>query len=109
MGIRNLVQASQFSDSSFGVNTGLLKSAPANTAMFGTTLDTAQYGQAEELYRATRHTCEECGKRCQTKFALSMHKRVHSGEKPYACDICGLRFNVKGNMRRHKLTHLSLQ
>ncbi|XP_074241881.1 LOW QUALITY PROTEIN: zinc finger protein 837 [Saimiri boliviensis] len=49
------------------------------------------------------------GKKCAKAFGLfshlAEHRRVHTGEKPYACPECGKAFNQRSNLSRHRRTH----
>ena len=48
--------------------------------------------------------CEFCGKLFKSKWHLTEHSRVHTGDKPYSCEICGKTFAVSANYKRHHNT-----
>ena len=47
-----------------------------------------------------------CGKVCPSEVHLTLHMRVHSGDKPYVCKFSGKAFSQKGNLRRHIILHI---
>ncbi|XP_006562778.1 zinc finger protein 664 isoform X2 [Apis mellifera] len=49
--------------------------------------------------------CAECGQKFATNYALKLHCRRHTGEKPYQCPFCPKAFARSPALRVHKLTH----
>jgi len=49
--------------------------------------------------------CDVCFRTFISKSKLCVHKRTHTGEKPYACDVCGRSFTTKSDLVRHNRTH----
>ena len=49
--------------------------------------------------------CTICGKACPSSSKLTIHMRIHSGDRPYACTTCGQAFKEAGHLTRHMRTH----
>lgn len=49
--------------------------------------------------------CEYCGKAFGRKYYLYRHRRIHTGEQPYACKFCGKKFTHEIDCYRHSWTH----
>ncbi|XP_077546333.1 transcription factor Ken-like [Haemaphysalis longicornis] len=47
------------------------------------------------------HECHFCPYTSCRLFNLVMHKRIHTGEKPFKCSVCPSAFTQPSNLKRH--------
>ncbi|XP_047445920.1 zinc finger protein 34-like isoform X2 [Mugil cephalus] len=50
-------------------------------------------------------TCDICGKTFKTNFNMRVHRRSHTGERPYCCETCGKSFRRTDNLSVHMRIH----
>jgi len=50
-------------------------------------------------------TCEFCGKVFKNCSNLTVHRRSHTGEKPYRCELCSYACAQSSKLTRHMKTH----
>ncbi|KAM6940531.1 zinc finger protein Aiolos-like [Xenentodon cancila] len=65
----------------------------------------SQMTGADRIQSAGKLSCDICGLSCISINVLLVHKRSHTGERPFHCTQCGASFTQKGNLLRHIKLH----
>ena len=50
---------------------------------------------------APSHKCSQCPKTFHIKKKLTQHEKIHSSDKPYACELCQRPFKIKQYLKYH--------
>ena len=53
----------------------------------------------------SRYKCSKCGKCYRDTGGLAVHRRIHSGDKPFGCSVCGKRFTRATSLTVHSRIH----
>ncbi|XP_063046650.1 zinc finger and BTB domain-containing protein 49 [Engraulis encrasicolus] len=62
-------------------------------------------GNPPDKTENSSYCCEICRKTFKHPSNLELHKRSHTGEKPFQCNICGKNFSQSGNLQTHLRRH----
>ncbi|NXF98674.1 ZN787 protein, partial [Eubucco bourcierii] len=49
--------------------------------------------------------CSDCGKALSSGASLLSHRRIHTGERPFACPDCGRAFMAAKALGKHRKSH----
>ncbi|CAG0913422.1 unnamed protein product [Notodromas monacha] len=77
--------------------------SPTTSLQSGTLTSTATPIPRKD--RGRNDTCEYCGKVFKNCSNLTVHRRSHTGEKPYKCELCSYACAQSSKLTRHMKTH----
>ncbi|KAJ8001963.1 hypothetical protein DPEC_G00174870 [Dallia pectoralis] len=72
---------------------------------FGDSSSSSAYSISSRSNANGKLSCDVCGLSCVSINVLLVHKRSHTGERPFHCSQCGASFTQKGNLLRHIKLH----
>ncbi len=55
------------------------------------------------------YRCEQCDRACGTLYQLNIHRRIHTGDRPFACTDCAAKFSQKSGLQTHFRTMHTLE
>ncbi|OAO17458.1 zinc finger protein [Blastocystis sp. ATCC 50177/Nand II] len=66
---------------------------------------------SSKAQEVTDYRCDQCGKYFAASRSLILHKKIHTGIKPYTCPVegCGKSFYVHAQLVRHSYSHSNLR
>ncbi|KAJ8881871.1 hypothetical protein PR048_018357 [Dryococelus australis] len=100
-----LLKATGNNGSKTGHSASSLAAAAAAAAALNLGLPSAGSQLAMKKESKRNDTCEYCGKVFKNCSNLTVHRRSHTGEKPYKCELCSYACAQSSKLTRHMKTH----